>query len=145
VIQPPVDVLRAAEFARACHRWQEDGTGRPYFDAHVVEVHRRVAGESTAVQAVALLHDVLGSTGCTEIDLRRDFPPHVVEAVLALTRRAGEPDEEHYARVQADPIARAVRLADLAVLTEPTRLAELDEDTAARLTAEHRTGTLALG
>ncbi|MCW2695287.1 MAG: guanosine-3,5-bis(Diphosphate) 3-diphosphatase [Modestobacter sp.] len=144
MIPPPADVLRAAEVARACHRWQADHTGRPYFDAHVVDVHRRVAQESTAVQAVALLHDVLGSTDCAEIELRRDFPPHVVAAVLALTRRSGEPSSEYYARVRADPIARAVKLADLAALTEPARVAGLDEATAARLAAEQRAGTAVL-
>ena len=131
--------------ARACHRWQEDDTGRPYFDAHVVDVHRRVAQESTAIQAVALLHDVLAHTGCTELELRRDFPAHVVEAVLVLTRRPGESREEYYEAVRADPIARAVKLADLAALTEPVRLAELDEPARVRLTDEHRAGLSALG
>ena len=145
MIPPPVDVLRAAQVARAAHRWQEDDTGRPYFDAHVVDVHRRVAQESTAVQAVALLHDVLGHTDCAEIALRRDFPAHVVEAVLTLTRRPGEPRDEYYTRVRADPIARAVKLADLAALAEPARVAELDEATANLLAEEHRAGTVALG
>jgi (p)ppGpp synthase/HD superfamily hydrolase len=144
VIPPPVDVLRAAQIARGCHRWQEDDTGKPYFDAHVVDVHRRVARESTAVQAVALLHDVLAHTDCTEDDLRRDFPAHVVEAVRTLTHRPGEPREEYYSRVRADPIARTVKLADLAALTEPARLAALDETTRARLTDEHRAGRAAL-
>jgi (p)ppGpp synthase/HD superfamily hydrolase len=145
VIPPPVDVLLAAAVARAHHRWQEDATGRPYFDAHIVEVHRRVANESTAVQAVALLHDVLGHTGCSEVELRRDFPPHVVEAVLALTRRPGEPLAEFYLRVRADPLARTVKLADLAALTDPARLAELDEATRSRVTEEHRTALRAIG
>jgi (p)ppGpp synthase/HD superfamily hydrolase len=144
VIPPPVDVLRAAEVARAHHRWQEDDAGQPYFDAHVVEVHRRVVKESTAVQAVALLHDVLGHTGCTEAELRRDFPAHVVDAVLALTHRPGELREEYYERVQADPIARTVKLADLAALTAPARLAELDEATRARLAEEQQAALAAL-
>jgi (p)ppGpp synthase/HD superfamily hydrolase len=145
VIPPPVDVLRAAEVARAHHRWQEDEAGRPYFDAHVVQVHRRVVAESTAVQAVALLHDVLGHTGCTEDELRRDFPAHVVTAVAALTLRPGEPRTEYYERVRADPLARTVKLADLAALADPARLAELDEATRERVAEEHRTALAALG
>ncbi|WP_448615368.1 HD domain-containing protein [Modestobacter sp. URMC 112] len=85
MLQPPVDVLRAAEIARSHHRWQTDKAGRPYFDAHVADVHRRLVEESTAVQAVALLHDVLEDTSCTEEELRREFPLHVVDAVVALT------------------------------------------------------------
>lgn len=144
MLQPPVDVLRAAEVARTHHRWQTDDAGRPYFDAHVVDVHRRLSRESTAVQAVALLHAVLEETSGTEDELRRDFPGHVVDAVVALTRRPGEPPEEHYRRVRADPLARQVALADLASNADPARLAELDEATRARLAEQHRAALAAL-
>jgi (p)ppGpp synthase/HD superfamily hydrolase len=144
VIPPPVDVLRAAEVARAAHRWQKDKAGKPYFDAHVVDVHRRLVKESTAVQAVALLHDVLEDTGCTEDELRREFPGHVVDAVLALTHRPGEPLVEYYGRVRADPLALQVKLADLASNTDPVRMAELDEATRARLTEKYRAALAAL-
>ena len=138
MIPPPVDVLKAAEVARTYHRWQEDDTGRPYFDGHVADVHRRVARESTAVQAVALLHDVLLDTDCTEDDLRRQFPPHVVDAVVALTPRSGEGAGDYYARVREDGIARQVKRADLEALADPGRLAGLDEDTRARVAEECR-------
>lgn len=144
MLQPPVDVQRAAAVARSHHRWQTDEAGKPYFDAHVADVHRRVARESTAVQAVALLHDVLLDTSCTEDDLRRDFPGHVVDAVLALTHRPGEPLEEYHARVRADPLARQVKLADIASRTAPARLAELDEATRDRLAEESRQALAAL-
>jgi (p)ppGpp synthase/HD superfamily hydrolase len=144
VYQPPVDVLRAADVARSHHRWQSDEAGRPYFDAHVADVHRRVSGRSTAVQAVALLHDVLVGTGCTEDDLRREFPGHVVDAVLALTQRPGEPLEQYSERVRADPLALEVALADLASRSAPGRLAELDGPTRERLAAEYRAALTAL-
>lgn len=135
MIQPPVDVRRAAEVARGHHRWQSDKAGKPYFEAHVADVHRRVSHGSTAVQAVALLHDVLEDTGCREDDLRREFPGHVVDAVVALTHRAGEPLEDYYRRVRADPLALEVKLADIASNTDPARLADLDQPTRERLPA----------
>ena len=144
MLQPPVDVQRAAEVARSHHRWQTDLAGKPYFDAHVADVHRRVARESTAVQAVALLHDVLADTSCTEDDLRRDFPGHVVDAVLALTHLPGQPLDDYYARVRADPLARQVKLADIASNTAPARLAELDQATRDRLTATYQQALAAL-
>jgi (p)ppGpp synthase/HD superfamily hydrolase len=144
VIQPPVDVLRAAEVARGHHRWQTDKAGKPYFDAHLVDVHRRVSGKSTAVQAVALLHDVLEDTGCTEDELRREFPGHVVDAVLALTHLPGEPLADYYRRVRADPLALEVKLADIASNADPSRLAELDGPTRERLTAKYRAALAAL-
>ena len=144
MIHTPVDVPRAAEVARGHHRWQTDKAGKPYFDAHVVDVHRRVSGRSTAVQAVALLHDVLEDTGCTEDELRREFPGHVVAAVVALTHRPGEPLEDYYRRVRADPLALEVKLADIASNSAPARLADLDEATRERLTVKYRAALAAL-
>ncbi len=144
MIQPPVDVLRAAEVARGHHRWQTDKAGKPYFDAHVADVHRRVSGRSTAVQAVALLHDVLEDTGCTEDELRREFPGHVVDAVVALTQRPDEPLDQYHRRVRADPLALEVKLADIASNTAPARLADLNEPTRERLTATYRAALAAL-
>ena len=68
----------------------------------------------------------------------------MVDAVLTLTHRTGEPLEEYYARVRADPLALKVLLADLAVTTDPARMADLDEPTRRRLAAEYETALAAL-
>ncbi|WP_232796949.1 hypothetical protein [Blastococcus atacamensis] len=139
-----VDVARAIEVARSYHLGQTDKAGRDYFQSHVADVHRRVAGESSAVQAVALLHDVLEDTPCTEFDLRREFPDDVVDAVVAITHLPNEPRQDYYGRVRANPLARTVKLADIASNTDPDRLALLDESTRDRLAEKYRAALLAL-
>lgn len=139
-----IDVPRAAAVARLRHRGQTDKAGKDYFDSHVADVHRRVAGESAAVQAVALLHDVLEDTDCTGADLRRDFPSDVVDAVVAITHLPDEDRPDYYRRVRADPLALTVKLADIASNTDPSRLALLDEPTRTRLQEKYRRALAAL-
>lgn len=124
-----VDVAMA--WARAAHEGQADKAGQPYI-GHPARVAARVAGDEPA-QAVAWLHDVVEDTAVTLSDLAGVFPPVVLVAVDAITRRAGESPDAYYARVAADPLARKVKLADLADNTDPERLARLDAPTRARL------------
>ncbi len=133
-----VDVEKASEIARRFHQGQTDKSGKPYFEAHVADVHRRVADESAAVQAVALLHDVLEDTDCTEAELRQWFPDHVVDAVLAITHHPEEPRPEYYQRVRGNRLALTVKLADIASNTDPGRMALLDAATRDRLTQKYR-------
>ena len=56
-------------------------------------------------------------------------------AVLALTRRVGEPEPDYAARVAANELAMVVKRADLADNTDPARTALLDEETRVRLAA----------
>ena len=59
--------------------------------------------------------------------------PDVVTAVVALTRtRRVEPDE-YYATIRNEPIAKLVKIADLASNLAPERVARLDAATRARL------------
>jgi (p)ppGpp synthase/HD superfamily hydrolase len=139
------DVARAAGIARQYHRTQKDKSGRPYFEAHVADVHRRVAEERDAVQVVALLHDVLEDTGCTEAELRGQFPADVVDAVLAITHHPDESRVDYYKRVRANPLALAVKLADIASNTDPARMALLDQPTRSRLRDKYRTALTVLG
>ena len=138
-------VARAEQVARRAHAGQNDEAGRDHVDAHVADGHRRVAGGSPEVQAVALLHDVLEDTSCTEAQLRAAFPAAVVDAVVAITHRPDEPRPDHHARVRTDPVALRVELADVASDTDPGRMALPDEPTRTRLTAKCATAPAALG
>lgn len=66
-------------------------------------------------QMVAVLHDVLEDTEVTVAQLRQfELPDEVVTAVLTLTHRAEHTYEEYVEQVARDPLARDVKLADLA-------------------------------
>ena len=56
-------------------------------------------------------------------DLREIFPPEVTDAVDVLTHRNDESYDDYIRRIKANPIARKVKLADLAHNMDITRIA----------------------
>ena len=66
---------------------------------------------------VAVLHDVLEKSDLTTADLEKEgFSMEVTKAVDCLTRRDTENDDyfDYIERVRINPLAKAVKLADLA-------------------------------
>lgn len=125
----------AIRIARAAHDGQVDKSGKPYID-HPLRVMGRVSGEHARMAAV--LHDVVEDTAITGDDLlAAGCPPEVVATVLTLSHRDGESQEDYLARVLADPVAVAVKRADIADNTSPARLALLDAATQDRLRAKY--------
>lgn len=103
---------KAIEIAAAAHAGQVDKAGQPY----ILHPIRLMLSLSDPVQRMAaMLHDVVEDTAVGLDDLRRiGFPEAVVAAVDALTKRHGETRLQAAARAAADPVARAVKLADVA-------------------------------
>lgn len=63
---------------------------------------------------VGVLHDLLEDTPHTAEGLReRGYGEEILQALNAVTRRAGESYEESILRSKSNPIARRVKLADL--------------------------------
>lgn len=125
----------AETLARTAHGGQVDKSGMPYAE-HPARVAARVHGGDA--RAAAWLHDVVEDTHVTFDDLRaRGFPEQVVAAIDAVTKRAGEPSEDYYARVRSNELGLQVKLADLADNTDPVRMAQLDTATRERLTAKY--------
>lgn len=116
-------IAAAEQVASGAHAGQTDKAGRPYLD-HPRRVAARVRATTNDPDAVAAawLHDVVEDTPVTLDQLRElGFNTTVVEAVDALTRRAGEGDA-YYRRVAANDVARAVKQADLWDNTHPDRV-----------------------
>jgi guanosine-3',5'-bis(diphosphate) 3'-pyrophosphohydrolase len=112
---------RAIAIAAEAHAGQVDKAGAPYI-LHPLRVMHRV--HSAAERIVAVLHDLVEDTPWTLEALEAEgFAPEVLAAVDALTRRDGERYEAFVARAGADPVGRAVKLADLAENMDLTRLA----------------------
>lgn len=125
----------AVAIARVAHQGQVDKSGNPYI-GHPLRVMGRVSGEHARMAAV--LHDVVEDTVVTAEDLlAAGCPPEVVETVLALSHREGEPQEDYLRRVSADPVALVVKRADIADNTSPPRMALLDQPTRDRLLAKY--------
>jgi (p)ppGpp synthase/HD superfamily hydrolase len=157
-------VQLAQAMAEVAHRGQRDKLGAPYI-GHPLSVMARVEAELQAqgvpgmvrevrcpALIVALLHDVIEDTPVGLEELRPWFGDEVVEALDAISRRPRETYHDYIERVAANPLARRVKLCDLADNLEPRRLEQLDEPTRRRLRAKYeralevlRPGSLGIG
>ena len=130
----------ARQIATRAHAGQTDKAGRPYIDHP-----RRVAARLVDLQeqAAAWLHDVIEDTEVTAEDLRNaGIDDEVIAAVQLLTRDGDE--DGYYAGIAADPLAREVKLADIADNTDPARTALLDPETRQRLATKYTNARRAL-
>jgi (p)ppGpp synthase/HD superfamily hydrolase len=85
--------------------------------------------------AAALLHDVVEDTDITFDDLLREgIPEKVVDALRLLTHEEGTDYFDYVRRIKQNPIAAAVKYADLCHNSDLTRFAgeEIDEWARAR-------------
>lgn len=122
----PGSLERALEIAREAHAGQVDKAGADYV-SHPMRVSASV--DSDEAKIVGLLHDVVeDGPGWTLERLRQEgFSEAVVEAVDALTHRKGESYFATVERAKANPLARQVKLADLADNSDRTRLAVISD------------------
>ena len=125
---------RAFEIALKAHQGQTDKAGMAYI-GHVARVAAGVAKDQEII--VALLHDVIEDCEVSLADLEEDFPPEIVAAVNAITKRDGEDPDDYYTRVKANSLATQVKLSDLGDNGHPARLALLDDETRARLMTKY--------
>ena len=122
---------RAIEIAARAHAGQVDKAGAPYI-LHPLRLMLSLQGEHERMAAV--LHDVVEDTSLTFADLQREgFPPAVVDAVRALTKLPGEGRIAAAHRAAADPVARAVKLADVGDNMDLRRIPAPTEKDFARL------------
>ena len=102
---------KAIEIAARAHAGQKDKSGAPYI-LHPIRVLLGV--QSLDEQIVAVLHDIVEDTDVSFQALKESgFSETVVSAVRALTKQDGESRVEAARRAVQDPVARAVKLADV--------------------------------
>ena len=114
---------RTKEAIKLCykaHAGQVDKSGLPYVH-HPLHVAEQMTDENTTV--VALLHDVIEDTEYTFDDLEAmDFGDDVMAALRLMTHDDSVPYLDYVRKIKDDPIARAVKLADLEHNSDLTRL-----------------------
>ncbi|HSX62752.1 MAG TPA: HD domain-containing protein [Tahibacter sp.] len=124
-------IERAIEIAARAHAGQRDKAGAPYI-FHPLRLMLAVRGDEERMAAV--LHDVVEDTPLTFDDLLREgFSEPVVDALRALTKHDGESRIDAAHRAAANPIARAVKLADVADNMDLSRIPSPTEKDHARL------------
>lgn len=116
---------QAILLAVQAHQGQLDKAGSPYI-LHPLRMMLQMTSEQAMIAAV--LHDVVEDTPYSCEDLRHlGFSEDLVETIDKLTRRSDESYEAFIERLQHDPIAREVKLADLADNMDIRRLGTLSE------------------
>lgn len=115
------------------HKDQVDKSGMPYV-FHPFHLGEQMQTEETTI--VALLHDVVEDTDYTIQDLESmGFDKKVIDAIALLTHADGVDYMEYVREIKKNPIAKAVKLADLRHNSDLTRwdnLENLDAKTLAR-------------
>ena len=122
---------KAMKLCYEAHKDQVDKSGLPYV-FHPAHVAEQMTDEATTI--VALLHDVVEDTDYTLEDLAAEgFGKEILEAVALMTHEDDVPYLDYVAKLKDNPIARAVKLADLAHNSDLSRIGEVDDEIRKRL------------
>jgi (p)ppGpp synthase/HD superfamily hydrolase len=123
---------KSIDFALKVHAGQEDRYGRPYI-LHPLTVMLQM--DTAEEMMAAVLHDAIEDSDTSLEELRRlGLPDEVVRAVSLLTHNKDRNSYDEYVRqLKPNPIARKVKLADLAHNMDIRRMDEVTEKDTARL------------
>ena len=123
--------IKAMRIAYEAHKEQYDKGGVPYI-FHPYHIAEQLEEEYDI--CVALLHDVVEDTEVTLSDLENaGFPKEIVEAVGLMTRDKEVQYLDYVRKIKTNPIAKKVKLLDLAHNSDPTRLVNGKEKSASLL------------
>ena len=112
------------------HKEQKDKTGLPYV-FHPFHLAEQMTDEISTV--CALLHDVVEDTDITIEALgEMGFPDEVLSVLRLLTHDPAVPYMTYVEAISHDPIAKQVKLADLAHNSDLSRMDTIDEWAIAR-------------
>lgn len=102
---------KALKLCFEAHKEQVDKTDMPYV-FHPFHLAEQMTDEVTTI--CALLHDVVEDTDYTLDDLlEMGFPDAVLEALALLTHDPAVPYMDYVKEIATNPIAKAVKMADL--------------------------------
>ena len=106
------EMVEAARLiAKLAHEGQVDKAGNAYF-THPEAVAAML--DNPEAKAVGYLHDTVEDTEVTLEQIREIFGDRIADAVARMTHEDGVPYMEYVEEIGKDPLAREVKLADLA-------------------------------
>ena len=80
---------KALEFARDRHLGQNDAQGRPYFFAHIIQVHNilKTITDDEPTICAGILHDLIEDTGTNYEQLLHEFNQEIADLVMECTHQ----------------------------------------------------------
>ena len=116
---------KALNLCFEAHKDQLDKSGVPYV-FHPFHLAEQMKDEQTTI--VALLHDVVEDSDITIEDLKEEgFDNKVLEAIILLTHGKDVKYEYYVLKIKENPIARAVKIADLKHNSDLSRMENVDQ------------------
>lgn len=116
---------KALRLSFEAHKNQVDKSGIPYV-YHPFHLAEQMDSEEAVI--VALLHDVVEDTEYTIEDIAEmGFSKPVTEALMLMTHDETVPYMDYVSKIKPNPIARAVKLADLRHNSDISRLDVVDD------------------
>lgn len=116
---------KALKLCFEAHKDQVDKSDMPYV-FHPFHLAEQMETEDTVI--TALLHDVVEDTDYTIDDLiEMGFSDNVISALKLLTHEPGIPYMDYVKKIKENPVAKAVKLKDLAHNSDLTRLDYVDD------------------
>jgi (p)ppGpp synthase/HD superfamily hydrolase len=106
-------VDKALEYASEKHKGQLDDQGRPYFFAHIVQVHSilKDVTEDPEILCAGILHDIIEDTDTTYKDLVHEFNKPIADLVHELTHEGNRGTGYYFPRLRSKK-AIIVKFAD---------------------------------
>lgn len=116
---------KALKLSFEAHKNQVDKSGMPYV-YHPFHLAEQMETEDAVI--VALLHDVVEDTDYTFDDIKKiGFSKRVIEALELMTHDKSVPYMDYVAKIKNNPIAKAVKIADLKHNSDLSRLDIVDD------------------
>ncbi len=116
---------KALKLCFEAHKNQVDKSGMPYV-FHPFHLAEQMETEDTVI--TALLHDVVEDTEYTIEDIKEmGFSDNVISALKLLTHDPSVPYMDYVRKIKDNPVAKAVKLKDLAHNSDLTRLDYVDD------------------
>ena len=109
---------KAMQLAYRAHHGQLDYNGIPYI-FHPLHLAEQMDDEISC--CAALLHDVVEDTDVTMAELAVEFPKEVIDVLTLLTHQDDTPYFDYVRAIKHNPIAKKVKLADIAHNSDQTR------------------------
>ena len=124
------DTKKALRLCFDAHINQTDKSGLPYV-FHPFHLAEQMKTEGTTI--VALLHDVVEDTDITLEDLKeKGFNKEIIDAIALMTHDDDTDYMDYVREIKKNPIAKAVKLADLRHNSDLSRMDVIDEKVLSR-------------
>lgn len=128
----------AIKLATNFHDGQFDKAGVPYI-LHCIRVMHYLKTDDEELQCIAILHDILEDTKCTDIDLMKaGMTQRIFDGVVSLTKFKNISTKDYLSQILKNKDAIKVKMADLCHNLDIRRLKSVGQKDFDRIVKYHQ-------